>query len=499
MLMKNYVLSIDQGTSSSRAIIFDTHGQVIHMEQSSFKQHYPQPGWVEHDAMEILNTQIKVIEACLQHVGRDSIDSIGITNQRETTVVWNKRTGVPYGNAIVWQDRRTASRCEALKDLGWESYIHDATGLVLDAYFSATKIEWILNHHPQIKQDLEKKEVLVGTIDTWLVWNLTGGKIHATDYSNASRTMLFNIREGKWDIKLLQLFQIPEDILPIVKNSSDDYGVVSDQFSFKNIPIRSVIGDQQAALFGHLCLQPGSSKNTYGTGCFMLFNTGSEPTFSNNGLLTTIAWSLNGHITYAMEGAVFNAGSAVQWLRDGLQIIEKSSDTDEAIAKTNNNGDVYMVPAFTGLGAPHWDMYARGTIVGLTRGSTKNHIIRATMESIAYQCYDILGLMQEETHLEITSLNVDGGLTNSHFLMQFQADLLNRVVVKNDLAEMTALGAAYLAGLHSGFYSIEQLKALQTASKNYTPSMSDIERTKLLHRWNAALQRAKGWSLSEMD
>lgn len=495
--MKQYVLSIDQGTSSSRAIIFDKNGKVVHIEQESFTQFYPNPGWVEHDPLEILNTQVKVVQACIDRVGHDSIESIGITNQRETSVVWNKHTGIPYGRAIVWQDRRTADRCEALKDLGWESYIHDATGLVLDAYFSATKVEWILQNNPAAKHAAENGELLFGTIDTWLIWNLTKGAVFATDYSNASRTMMFNIRESKWDEKLLDLFKIPLTILPTVKNSSDDYGCIGDQYSFKGIPIRSAIGDQQAALFGHGCFSPGESKNTYGTGCFLLFNTGSTPIFSNNGLLTTIAWRLNNTTTYAMEGAVFNAGSAIQWLRDGLGIIEKSSDTDLAIAKTEDNGDVYMVPAFTGLGAPHWDMYARGIIVGITRGTTKNHIIRATMESIAYQCYDLLQLMQEETDISIKSLNVDGGITKSNFLMQFQADLLQSEVVKSEISEMTALGAAFLAGISTGFYTISDIKKIKNQTDTFFSKMDTAHRDTLLKRWEEALRRARKWTTND--
>lgn len=495
--MKKYILAIDQGTSSSRAILFDSLGQTIHLHQESITQIYPQPGWVEHDPLEILATELKSIKACLSIEEIFSIDSIGITNQRETTVVWDKNTGVPIYNAIVWQDKRTSERCSELIELGWASYISQNTGLVLDSYFSATKIEWILNYIPEAKNKAKNGDLLFGTIDTWLIWNLTGGRVHATDYSNASRTMLFNLHTLDWDEKLLMLFGIEKNMLPKILNSSDNYGETSLAPLPDGTPIRSAIGDQQAALFGHGCLREGSSKNTYGTGCFMLLNTGENKFFCNNGLLTTIAWGLNGNITYAMEGAVFHAGSAIQWLRDGIQIIKSSGDTEKEIEQIKDNGGVYFVPAFTGLGAPYWDMYARGSIFGITRGTTKSHIIRATLESLAYQTYDVLQAMQEESKLIIKELKVDGGASANNFLMQFQSDILQCIVNKSIQTETTSLGAAMLAGIFTKYYTIDNFQSHKSKGNKFLPQMSIDNRNQLIKKWHKAIEKSRDWLLEE--
>ena len=495
--MNQYILAIDQGTSSSRAILFNKNQEVVNIHQESFTQIYPEPGWVEHDAMEILKTQIDAINQCILLKEEFKIEAIGITNQRETTVLWNKHTGIPIHNAIVWQDKRTAKKCSELKELGWNTYISYNTGLILDAYFSATKISWLLKNVPGAQESADKGDLLFGTIDTWLIWNLTGGKVHATDYTNASRTMLFNIHTLDWDNSLLDLFEIDRKMLPKVLNSSDDFGYTSIDSLPIGIPIRSAIGDQQAALFGHGCFNEGDSKNTYGTGCFMLLNTGKNVFQSNFGLLTTIAWGINGEITYAMEGSVFNAGSAIQWLRDGLEILEISNQTEKEIEGIDDNGGVYFVPAFNGLGAPYWDMYARGSLFGITRGTTKAHIIRATLESIAYQTFDVLMSMNKETKIKIKSLQVDGGASVNSFLMQFQSDILQCQVNKPPQSEITSLGAALLAGLYTNFYTMKEIKSHSTTYKSYEPSMTSEKRNQLIQRWHRAIEKSKDWLLED--
>lgn len=495
--MKEYVLSIDQGTSSSRAIVFDKQGAAAGIQQKEFSQIFPQPGWVEHDAMEILNTQLEVIKLLLADYPADTarIEAIGIANQRETTVVWDKATGIPVYNAIVWQDKRTAEQCADLKAKGWSSFIAQQTGLIIDSYFSATKLAWILDHIPQGRERGRKGEILFGTIDTWLLWNLTGGKKHATDFSNASRTMLFNIHTLAWDPALLKLFDIPEAMLPEVLNSSDDFGITSHPQLPKGIPIRGMIGDQQAALFGQGCLSAGDSKNTYGTGCFMLMNTGNKCMTSKNGLLTTIAWGLGGKITYAMEGSVFIAGAAIQWLRDGIEILDNVLDTEHVANQLPNNDGVYIVPAFTGIGAPYWNMQARGAMFGITRGTTRAHLIRATLESLAYQTYDVLKAMEADTDIEISQLRVDGGASNNDFLMQFQADILDCGVVRTNNAEATAFGAALMAGYHSGFYKPSTSETPSNGGQTFWPKMEDKDKEALLKKWHKAIQLTIDWAL----
>ena len=476
-----HILSIDQGTTSSRSIVFDAQFNAVAASQREFAQYFPQPGWVEHDAEEIWASQWETILKVVGEVGAEQISAIGITNQRETVVVWDKATGKPIHNAIVWQDRRTAEICEQIKQQGHEAYIRENTGLVIDAYFSGTKIKWILDHVAGAREKAERGELLCGTIDTWLIWKLTKGKVHATDASNASRTMLFNIQTGAWDKQLLDILHIPASLLPVVKNSHDDYGgaVINDIA----IPIRGVAGDQQAALFGQQCVQPGMVKNTYGTGCFMLMHIGDMPVISKTGLLTTVAWQLNGKITYALEGSVFIAGAAIQWLRDSLQIIQDSAET-EALAKSLfSNDGVYFVPAFTGLGAPHWDMYARGTITGLTRGTGKAHIARAALEAIAYQTRDILDAMQRDTGISIKTLKVDGGATANNWLMQFQSDILQTAVIRPANLESTALGAALLAANTSNLTAQE--------STQFHPLISLTTADDLYFAWNAAVQKCK--------
>jgi glycerol kinase len=450
--MNQYILALDQGTTSSRAIIFDKQGAVIAVAQKEFTQYFPQPGWVEHDANEIWSTQLGVAVEAISKAGLtvENIAAIGITNQRETTVVWERATGKPIYNAIVWQDRRTASFCDELKRKQLDGIIKQKTGLVIDAYFSATKIKWILDNVAGARAKADKGQLCFGTIDTWLLWNLTKGQIHATDVSNASRTMLCNINTLQWDGELEKIFNIPGNMLPQIRSSSEVYGHTQNILSAKNIPIAGIAGDQQSALFGQMCTQPGMVKNTYGTGCFMLMNTGEKPVISNNNLLTTVAWKVNGITQYALEGSVFIAGAVVQWLRDGLGIIQKSSDVEALAAKVNSNEGVYVVPAFTGLGAPHWNQDARGTIVGLTRGSNASHIARAALESIAYQTMDVLKAMEADSGILIKELRVDGGATANDLLMQFQSDILNTKVLRPKITETTALGAAYLAGLAVG-------------------------------------------------
>jgi glycerol kinase len=494
---KKYILSLDQGTTSSRSILFDKKGNIIEVAQKEFSQIYPKSGWVEHDPMEILTTQLDTAKDVVKKAGilPEEIGGVGITNQRETTVVWDKETGEPIYNAIVWQCRRTASICDELKSRGLETYVKENTGLVIDAYFSGTKINWILDNVDGAREKAEKGKLLFGTIDTWLIWNLTDRKVHVTDYSNASRTMVFNIKSLDWDKKLLEELKIPEIILPKVKNSSEIYGNTGSKlFRNASIPISGIAGDQQAALFGQCCYTKGTVKNTYGTGCFMLMNTGSELIHSTKGLLSTIAWGIDGKITYALEGSIFIAGAAVQWLRDEMRLIDKSEDSEYFAQKIDDNEGVYFVPAFSGLGAPHWDMYARGTIVGLTRSTNKNHIIRAALESIAYQTKDVVDTMTEESGIDLKILKVDGGATNNRFLMQFQADILNKEIERPQVYETTALGAAYLAGLAVGFWeSFDEIVKINTINSKYTPSMSEKKSENYYQNWKRALEKSKAW------
>ena len=454
-MSKKYILALDQGTTSSRAILFDQTGRSVGVAQKEFSQIYPKAGWVEHDALEIWGTQSGVAREVLERsrVRPDEVAAIGITNQRETTVVWDKATGKPIYNAIVWQCRRTASICDALKAEGLENYVRENTGLVLDAYFSGTKVKWILDNVPGARVRAEKGELLFGNIDTWLIWNLTRGKVHVTDYSNASRTMLFNIKTLEWDQKMLDLLGVPLAMLPKVRPSSEVYGYTDAQtFGGAEIPIAGVAGDQQAALFGQACFSDGMAKNTYGTGCFMLMNTGEKRVPSKNGLLTTIAWGVDGKVEYALEGSIFVAGAAVQWLRDELRLVDNAAQTEAMAASVPDSHGVYLVPAFVGLGAPYWDMYARGTLVGLTRGANRNHIVRATLESIAYQTRDVLQAMEEDSGIKLAALKVDGGAVANNFLMQFQSDILGVPVQRPCVTETTAMGAAFLAGLAVGFW-----------------------------------------------
>ena len=488
--MKQYILALDQGTTSSRAIIFDQQGLIIAVAQKEFTQFFPQPGWVEHDANEIWSTQLGVAAEAISKAGLtvENIAAIGITNQRETTVVWERATGKPVYNAIVWQDRRTASFCDELKSKNLESVIKQKTGLVIDAYFSATKVKWILDNVEGARAKANNGELCFGTVDTWLLWNLTKGQIHATDVSNASRTMLCNINTLQWDGELEKIFDIPGSMLPQIRSSSEVYGHTQNILSAKNIPIAGIAGDQQSALFGQMCTQPGMVKNTYGTGCFMLMNTGEKPVISNHNLLTTVAWKVNGITQYALEGSVFIAGAVVQWLRDGLGIINKSSDVEALAAKANSNEGVYVVPAFTGLGAPHWNQDARGTIVGLTRGSNASHIARAALESIAYQTMDVLKAMEADAGIAIRELRVDGGATANDLLMQFQSDILNTKVLRPTITETTALGAAYLAGLAVGYWkNIEEIQAQWLIDKTFTPAMEEEKRNALTKGWQKAV------------
>jgi len=495
--MDKYILALDQGTSSSRAILFDKKGQIKGSEQKEFTQIFPQAGWVEHDPQEIWESQLQVAQSVIKNnnISPEQIVSIGITNQRETTVVWDRKTGEPIFNAIVWQDRRTAPICDQMKKDGLEDYVRKNTGLVVDAYFSGTKIKWILENVPGAKEKAKNGELCFGTVDTWLIWNLTDGKVHATDHSNASRTLIFNIESLSWDQKLMQYLDIPENILPEVRSSVGDFGQTIPDLFGKSIPINGVAGDQQAALFGQTCFKPGMAKNTYGTGCFMLMNTGSERIESKNGLLTTIAWGENGKVEYALEGSVFIAGAAIQWLRDGLKIIDEAPDSEYFATKVNDNDGVFMVPAFAGLGAPYWDMYAKGAIFGLTRGTNKSHLIRATLQSLAYQTTDVLLAMQEDSSIQLNTLKVDGGASANNFLMQFQADITNVSVERPQITETTAMGAAYMAGISIGFYDKEQILQNAAIDKTFISDMEDAEREKRYAKWKKAIERCKDWDL----
>jgi glycerol kinase len=496
--MKKYVIALDQGTTSSRAIIFDKDQNIFGVSQKEFTQIYPDKGWVEHNPLEIWSSQYGVLQEVMAktNITQDEVAAIGITNQRETTIVWDKNTGEPVYNAIVWQCRRTAAIVEELKeDKDFGEYIKENTGLLLDAYFSATKIKWILDNVEGARERAEKGELLFGTVDTWLVWKLTNGKVHVTDYTNSSRTMLYNIKELKWDERILEKLNIPKSMLPEVKNSSEVYGYTNlGGTGGVRVPIAGMAGDQQCALFGQTCFEAGSVKNTYGTGCFLLMNTGDKMIQSKSGLVTTIAVGIDGKVQYALEGSVFVGGAVIQWIRDELKLVTDAADTEYFAKKVEDNGGVYVVPAFTGLGAPYWDMYARGAIFGLTRGANSNHIIRAALESIAYQSKDLIDAMQEDSGCKLTSLKVDGGASRNNLLMQFQADITGTEVVRPIVTETTALGAAYLAGLAVGFWeSKEEIAKKWAVSQAYTPNLSEDKKEKLYRGWKKAVERAKGW------
>ena len=490
---KRYIAALDQGTTSSRCILFDGEQNIVGLAQKEFTQFYPRPGWVEHDPMEIWSSQYGVLMETLAQSGVDvrELAGVGITNQRETAIVWDRDTGKPVYNAIVWQCRRTAGLCEELKaDPDFVSLVKDRTGLLIDAYFSATKLRWILDNVPGIRERAEAGKLLFGTVDSWLIWKLTGGKVHVTDCTNASRTMLYNIRELCWDKDICQRLDIPMSMLPEVRSSSEIYGSVNIQGV--EVPIAGIAGDQQAALFGQTCFEPGEAKNTYGTGCFLLMNTGTTPFVSKNGLLTTIAVGLNGRVTYALEGSVFVGGAVVQWLRDELRLIADSADTEYFAQKVADTAGVYVVPAFTGLGAPHWDMNARGAILGLTRGAGRSHIIRAALESIAYQTADVLRAMEEDTGIPLRELRVDGGASANNFLMQFQADIMNRPLRRPKIRETTALGAACLAGLATGVWkSLDDVRRSWTLDQLYEPNLEAEKREKLLRGWHEAVDRVR--------
>lgn len=493
----SYILALDQGTTSSRAIIFDKNGAICSVAQKEFTQIYPQSGWVEHDGNEIWSSQAGTIAEAMAKMGLNgrNIAAIGITNQRETTLIWDRESGKPVYNAIVWQDRRTAEMCDSLKEAGYQEFFKQKTGLVIDAYFSATKIKWLLDNVEGAKEKAKAGRLAFGTIDSWLVWNLTGGELHITDASNASRTMLYNIHENKWDTEILDLLEIPASLLPDVRDSSEIYGTTKTTLFATKVPIAGIAGDQQAALFGQRCIEPGMVKNTYGTGCFMMMNTGENAHISKNNLLTTIAWRIKGKTEYALEGSVFIAGAIVQWLRDELGIIRSSSEVEKLAASVEDTGGVYLVPAFAGLGAPHWNQHARGTIVGLTRGSGAAHIARAALEGIAYQARDILKAMEADSGIEIKELRVDGGAAANNLLLQFQSDILDTPVIRPKVLETTALGAAYLAGLASGYWENEHEIEMQwDIDLRFLPNMNESIRYEYLKGWNRALKATTVWS-----
>lgn len=495
--MAKYIMALDAGTTSNRCILFDERGRMFSVAQREFTQYFPKPGWVEHDADEIWASQLGVAVEAMNMIGASAneIAAIGITNQRETAIVWDKHTGEPVYHAIVWQCRRTAEDCDALKAKGLTEKFKKKTGLVIDAYFSATKIKWILDHVPGARQRAENGDLLFGTVETWLIWKLTKGAVHVTDYSNASRTMLFNINTLEWDDEILAELGIPKCMLPQVRESSCIYGEADPSFLGGAIPIAGAAGDQQAALFGQTCFTAGEAKNTYGTGCFLLMNTGDKPVFSDNGLVTTIAWGLDGRVNYALEGSIFVAGAAVQWLRDEMRLIDSAADSEYMANKVPDAGGCYVVPAFTGLGAPHWDQYARGTIVGITRGVNKYHIIRATLESIAYQVNDVLAAMEADSHMQISSLKVDGGASANDFLMQTQADIVNVPVIRPQCVETTAMGAAYLAGLAVGYWPDKADVIRNWASDRiFEPSIDPADRANRIRGWNKAVKYAYGWA-----
>jgi len=500
--MKKYILAIDQGTTSSRAIIFDKTGRQKSLSQQEFKQHYPKPGWVEHDPMEIWDSQITAVNDVLSGTGLEakSIAAIGITNQRETTILWDRESGKPVYNAIVWQDRRTSDFCDQLKSSGLDELIKSKTGLVIDAYFSATKIKWILDNVDGARKKAEEGKLAFGTIDSWLVWNLTNGTKHITDVSNASRTMLYNIHQCEWDREILDLLDIPEAILPEVLSSSELYGTTGTPRMSAQIPVAGIAGDQQAALFGQMCTTPGMLKNTYGTGSFLVLNTGTTPIASNNNLLTTIAWKRDDEITYALEGSVFIAGAVVQWLRNELNLISTAAEIEILASSVDNNGGVYMVPAFAGLGAPHWDQFARGTIFGITRGTKRGHLARAALESIALQTRDVLQAMESDSGIRIKELRVDGGMTVNNLLMQIQSDILNIPLIRPRISETTALGAAFLAGLSSGFWTgLDQISAIWEKDEEFTPSSDTLKIDEIIFYWNKAVNASKHWLVGEKN
>ncbi|MBY0595903.1 glycerol kinase GlpK [Bacillus bingmayongensis] len=495
--MKKYILSLDQGTTSSRAILFNKEGKIVHVAQKEFTQHFPKPGWVEHNAQEIWGSILAVIATCLSEadVKPEQIAGIGITNQRETAVVWDKETGKPVYNAIVWQSRQTAEICDELKEKGYSEMVREKTGLLIDAYFSGTKVKWILDNVEGAREKAERGELLFGTIDTWLVWKLSGGKAHVTDYSNASRTLMFNIHDLQWDDELLEMLTVPKSMLPEVRQSSEVYGHTVDYHFFnQNIPIAGVAGDQQAALFGQACFGEGMAKNTYGTGCFMLMNTGEKAVASEHGLLTTIAWGLNGKVEYALEGSIFVAGSAIQWLRDGMRMFKDASESEEYANRVESTDGVYVVPAFVGLGTPYWDSEVRGAVFGVTRGTTKEHFIRATLESLAYQTKDVLCAMEADSGIKLKTLRVDGGAVKNNFLMQFQSDMLDVPVERPEVNETTALGAAYLAGLAVGYWeNQEEIKAQWNMDKSFTPAMETETSEELYAGWKKAIEATKAF------
>ncbi|MGN7469591.1 glycerol kinase GlpK [Brevibacillus sp. SAFN-007a] len=493
-----YMLSLDQGTTSSRAILFDKSGAIIGVAQKEFTQLYPKPGWVEHNAEEIWESQLDVLKAVLleNHVKPEQIAGIGITNQRETTVVWDRHTGKPIYQAIVWQSRQTADICNQLREQGYEQMVREKTGLLIDAYFSGTKVKWILDHVEGAREKAERGDLLFGTIDTWLIWKLTNGRVHVTDYSNASRTLLFNIHTLEWDEELLAMLQVPRSMLPRVCPSSELYGYTDEKVFQVQIPIAGIAGDQQAALFGQACFAEGAAKNTYGTGCFMLMNTGEKAVASKNGLLTTIAWGVDGKVEYALEGSIFVAGAAIQWLRDGLKLLAKSSDSEKHALAVDSTDGVYLVPAFVGLGAPYWDMEARGAIFGLTRGTTEDHLIRAALESLAYQTRDVLEAMEADSGIKLQKLAVDGGAVANNFLMQFQADILATAVERPRVNETTALGAAYLAGLAVGYWNNkEDIVQNKVVERTFVPEMAEQRRQELYEGWKQAVQATMGYKI----
>ena len=498
--MEQYVMALDAGTTSNRCILFNKKGEICSMAQKEFTQYFPKPGWVEHNANEIWSSQLGVAVEAMSKIGASSEDiaAIGITNQRETTIVWDKNTGEPVCNAIVWQCRRTSEFCDVLKDRGLTECFREKTGLVLDAYFSATKLKWILDNVEGVRERAENGELLFGTVDTWLIWKLTKGRVHVTDYSNASRTMLYNIQKLEWDEEILAELNIPKCMLPEVKPSSCVYGEADPSFLGGPIPIGGAAGDQQAALFGQTCFRPGEAKNTYGTGCFLLMNTGETPVFSKNGLVTTIAWGLDGKVKYALEGSIFVAGAAIQWLRDEMRLIDSAADSDYMARKVPDTNGCYVVPAFTGLGAPYWDQYARGTIVGITRGVNKYHIIRATLESLAYQTNDVLQAMKADSGIELSGLKVDGGASRNDFLMQTQADIINAPVERPRCAETTAMGAAYLAGLAVGYWqNKEEVIRNWAIDRVFQPEIGEELREEKISGWNKAVKYSYGWAREE--
>ena len=495
--MANYVMALDAGTTSSRCILFNKKGEMVSVAQKEFTQHFPKPGWVEHDANEIWSTQLGVaVEAVLKAgATAEDIAAIGITNQRETTIVWDKNTGEPVCRAIVWQCRRTSEYCDSLKEKGLVETFRKKTGLVIDAYFSGTKLKWILDNVPGARERAERGELLFGTVETWLIWKLTKGRVHVTDYSNASRTMLFNINTLEWDDEILAELNIPKCMLPEVKPSSCVYGETDPQFFGGPVAIGGAAGDQQAALFGQTCFEPGEAKNTYGTGCFMLMNTGDKPVFSNNGLVTTIAWGLDGKVEYALEGSIFVAGAAIQWLRDELRLLEKASDSEALAQMVPDTNGCYVVPAFTGLGAPHWDQYARGAIVGLTRGVNRNHIIRATLDSLCYQTNDVLKAMEADSGIKLAALKVDGGACANNYLMQTQSDLINAPVKRPSCVETTAMGAAYLAGLAVGYWEDkEEVRKNWAIDRVFEPMIDEAKREEMVKGWDKAVKRSYDWA-----